>query len=183
MSYVTVIVDMQEDFFSHERLKNNRQVLTEKTNELASISRNSDVPVIWVKAEFSPDLSDAFIEVRKNNINIVVSGTPGAKFLSELVVNDTDSIVVKKRYSAFFGTSLEQTINALGCPTIIVAGVNTHACIRTTVIDAYQRDYEVILASECIDSYDSNHHDVSMEYMCGKIAIPKNNDQILELLQ
>ena len=26
---------------------------------------------------------------------------------------------------------------------VVLAGVNTHACVRTTAIDAYQRDYDL----------------------------------------
>jgi nicotinamidase-related amidase len=41
---------------------------------------------------------------------------------------------------------------------LIAAGINTHACICATAIDAYQRDFPVIVASDCIDSYDRQHH-------------------------
>ena len=67
----------------------------------------------------------------------------------------SETIIVKKRYSAFFGTGLDEDILAeLKPDTILLAGINTHACIRTTAIDAYQRDWPVVLALDCIDSYD-----------------------------
>jgi nicotinamidase-related amidase len=37
-------------------------------------------------------------------------------------------------------------------PSGCLAGINTHACIRTAAIDAFQRDYDVILAGDCIAS-------------------------------
>ena len=86
--------------------------------------------------------------------------------------------MTKKRYSAFFGTSLDETLCSYQCKRVIVAGVNTHACIRTTVVDAYQRDYDVILASDCIDSADAEHHDVSLRYMEGKLATSVRNTDI-----
>jgi isochorismate hydrolase len=46
------------------------------------------------------------------------------------------------------------------------------------VIDAYQRDYEIWLAKECIDSHDEQHHRISMQYMDGRLGITMTNDQI-----
>lgn len=66
--------------------------------------------------------------------------------------------------------------------TIILAGVNTHACIRTTAIDAYQRDWKVILAADCVDSYDREHHQISLRYMQDKIARVMSNKEIREEL-
>ncbi|WP_353682583.1 isochorismatase family protein [Mesorhizobium sp.] len=39
----------------------------------------------------------------------------------------------------------------------MLCGVNTHACIRMAAVDAYQRDFRVVLAEECVGSYDAEH--------------------------
>ena len=65
---------------------------------------------------------------------------------------------------------------------LILAGINTHACIRVTAIDAYQRDWRIIVAADCVDSYDREHHDISMKYMKDKIATVMTNQEVrLEL--
>jgi isochorismate hydrolase len=64
----------------------------------------------------------------------------------------------------------------------VLAGVNTHACIRTTAIDAYQRDWPVVLASDCNGSYDSEHHHVTLKYMKDKIATLRTNREIEDRL-
>ena len=65
---------------------------------------------------------------------------------------------------------------------MVISGVNTHACVRTAAIDAYQRDFRVILARDCVASYDPEHARVSMDYMDGKIARAMSNAQIGEHL-
>ncbi len=179
----TVIVDMQEDFFLHERLKANRDLLTKNINELASLTRSSNSLLIWVRQEYSPDLSDAPANVRENGIRIVISGTSGADFLKELEIHKEDATFVKKRYSAFFGTELHNFLSNKGIRNIVLAGVNSHACIRTSAVDAYQHDYEVVFALECIDSYDLEHHAISMSYMEGILGACKSNEQIKSMLQ
>ena len=60
--------------------------------------------------------------------------------------------------------------------------VFANACIRTTAIDAYQRDWPLILASECVDSYDREHHQVTLKYMKDKLAILMTNREIDAML-
>ena len=182
MNIATLIIDMQEDFFAHERLLRRRSTLTQCVNGLLAICREAGVPIVWVKQEFAPDLSDAMLEARKKGIRVVITGTPGAELLAQLDYRPSDHLIVKKRYSPFFGTSLDELLSRLGPEQLIVAGINTHACVRTAVVDAYQRDYEVILARDCIDSYDAEHHDVSWKYMDGKLGRGMNNEEIRSLL-
>jgi isochorismate hydrolase len=47
-----------------------------------------------------------------------------------------------------------------------------------TAIDAYQRDWPVILASDRIDSYDRTHHDITLRYLKDKIGVLLNNHEI-----
>ena len=53
-----------------------------------------------------------------------------------------DPVIVKKRYSAFSKTDLEDVLQRLMPDELVLAGINTHACVRTTAIDAYQRDWK-----------------------------------------
>ena len=144
--------------------------LISKTNTLVGAFRRSGLPVIWVREEFRPDLSDAFLEMRDNGIKIAIEGTHGAQFHPDLDWNSVDITIVKKRYSAFFRTGLEALLEDLGVGELVLCGINTHACVRMTAIDAYQRDLRVVLAEECVGSYSEEHALVSLAYMNGKIA-------------
>ena len=121
--------------------------------------------------------------MRRRGISITIAGTEGASILPELTRAPTDHVVVKKRYSAFFGTELDALLATLGVRELVLAGVNTHACVRTTAIDAYQRDLDVTLASECVGSYDDEHHNVTMKYLDGKIARLASSSEIVERLR
>jgi len=168
-----IVIDMLLDFFqSWEPAR--RLQLAKSVNELLGMARSASVPVIWIRQEFKPDLSDAFPEMRLKEIHVVIQGTPGCEILPELDVALSDVAIIKKRYSAFFGTTLDETLARLTPDTLILAGINTHACVRTTAIDAYQRDWPVVLAGDCIGSYDQEHHEISLRYMKDKIE--RNSD-------
>lgn len=170
-------IDLVRDFLrKHEPRQVER--LINSTNELVSLFRGADLPIIWVRQEFAPDLSDAFPEMRKADIRIAIAGTEGAQIDPRLDWKKSDTTIIKKRYSAFFRTGLDDVLSRLEVTDLVLAGVNTHACVRTSAIDAYQRDLTVILATECMSSYDQDHAAVSLRYLDGKIAKLMSNREI-----
>lgn len=169
MRPVLLIIDMLNDLLGRWSAED-RARLAQDVQSLANVFHCKRFPVVWVRQEFKSDLSDAFVEMRRKNIKITIEGTEGAKIISEFSPRSEDRHVIKKRYSAFFGTELDALITSLGVDTVVLAGVNTHACVRMTAIDAYQRDLSVIIPREAVSSYDQIHGDMSLRYMDGKIA-------------
>jgi maleamate amidohydrolase len=175
---VLIVIDMLNDFFVDWNPAS-RRGLCASINELVESFRSKALPIIWVRQEFEPDLSDAFAEMRTKNLRKTIKGTPGCQILPELTVHPDDDVVIKKRYSAFFRTTLDHLLTKQAPDTLVFAGINTHACIRTAVIDAYQRDWPVVIALDCVDSWDKEHHRVSLQYMDGKLAKGLRNEQIV----
>ena len=178
---VLIVIDMLNDFLEKWEPAPKQQ-LVQSINQLVTIIRQSDNPVIWVRQEFEPDLRDAFAEMKREKIRITIKGTHGCQIDSNLAVASTDLVVVKKRYSAFYGTNLDELLKILNPDSLIVAGINTHACVRMTAIDAYQRDWIVAVAADCVNSYDRSHHDVSLSYMREHIASVMTNQEIRSAL-
>lgn len=177
-----IVIDMLRDFLDDWKPAP-RQRLVNSINELVAVMRGGGHSVLWVRQEFEPDLRDAFPEMKAKGIRKTIKGTPGCQIVPELAVSPSDPVIIKKRYSAFFGTNLDNTLAQLHPDAIILAGINTHACIRTTAIDAYQRDWSVVLASDCIDSYDREHHEISLRYMKDKLAAVMTNEEIRSVLE
>ena len=161
---------MLNDCFGHAELQRLRPSLCSAINELTAMARAAGTPVIWVRQEFEPDLSDAMMDMKRKNIHMFIKGTDGPLLLDELDRATTDLEVVKKRYSMFFRTELDALLEQHGTDQIILAGVNTHACIRAAALDAYQRDFEVLIVRECVASKDVHHHDLTLDYLDGGIA-------------
>ena len=170
-------IDLTKDCLGHLAAPEVDRIIA-GTNELVRLFRRTERPIVWVRQEFAPDLSDAFLEMRRRRIQAHIASTPGAQLDPRLDVRATDVMVIKKRYSAFFGTALDELLNKFSADTLVLTGVNTHACIRTTAIDAYQRDLKVIFASECVGTYDEEHGQISMRYMDGKIGQALTNREI-----
>ena len=182
MKTALLVVDMQKDFFESPALQALQGGLVKNINQLIGIARAHAVPVIWVRQEHKADGSNAFLGDRKLSKWPVVEGSEGAELVDGLNKESEDLEVIKTRYSAFYKTDLEDKLRGLGIDTLIISGINTHACVRMTVIDAYQRDYEVILPLDCIGGWDEEHHRVTVKYFSRKITQPMTNKQINDFL-
>jgi nicotinamidase-related amidase len=169
--FVLLVVDMLNDYFrQHTTLSTQQPQLVDAINRLTRTFRKRGLPVIWIRQEFAPDLNDAFLDMRRRNVRVTIAGTDGCHILPELERDQSDIVIVKKRYSAFFGTDLDTILGALRPKSIVIAGINTHACVRTTAIDAYQRDYDVVVVSNGVASVDAEHDRITRKYLDGKIA-------------
>lgn len=182
MRPVFLFVDLLEDFFIQPPLATQRPALVQAVNELAHFARANAYPVVWVRQEFEPDLSDAFLRMRETGRRVTIKGTKGCELLSDLHQQPSDHMIVKKRYSAFFNTNLAELLHTLTCTHLVIAGVNTQACIRATAIDAYQMDYRIFFATEGISSYDAEFHRESMRYLQQSIGDALTNHELKERL-
>ena len=54
-----------------------------------------------------------------------------------------EKVIVKPRYSAFFGTELHQILQDAGIRTLVLTGTTTPNCVRSTAYDALSLGYNV----------------------------------------
>ncbi|MFA6306555.1 MAG: cysteine hydrolase [Patescibacteria group bacterium] len=183
MKKALLIIDLQQDLFKEGLLAEHRQKLAASVNELVDVAHELNVPVIWVRQEYKADLSDAPLYNKKNNKPTTIEGTEGCQLLPELHRKKDDHEIIKKRYSAFFNTGLHNLLGRLDIDTLVITGINTMTCVRTTAIDAYQHDYEVILALDGVDAYDVEQHENSIKYLQYAVARGMHNNEIAELMR
>lgn len=70
--------------------------------------------------------------------------------VDELRPRNNDVMVTKRRFSGFFETDLDLTLKDLQVDTVIVMGVVTNICVRSTIHDAFFRGYRVIVPRDCV---------------------------------
>jgi ureidoacrylate peracid hydrolase len=72
-------------------------------------------------------------------------GTWATEVIDEIAPAARDHRVIKHRYSAFFGTDLDILLRDLRVTQVVVMGVVTNICVRSTVHDAFFLGYEVVV--------------------------------------
>jgi nicotinate phosphoribosyltransferase len=93
-----------------------------------------------------------------------VAGTAEAEVIPELA-RYPGEVILKKRYSAFYDTDLEEKLKQLKPEKIIVCGVCTDICVCHTVANARNRDYPVEVPVDCVASFDEKAHYFALEHI------------------
>ena len=73
---------------------------------------------------------------------------PSHAFKPETAPQSGESVVGKRGHSAFVGTALEATLDALGATTLVVCGVLTHNSVEATVRHAADLGYRVFVVAD-----------------------------------
>ena len=76
----------------------------------------------------------------------------GREIVIQLKPEDDDYFVLKPKHSAFFQTNLELLLDYLGASTVILTGMAADICVLFSANDAYMRDFQIYIPSDCVAS-------------------------------
>ena len=80
-------------------------------------------------------------------------GTHWWELYPELHNEPVDIYVTKPKYNAFWGSDLEAVLRGLGVESLIFTGFYTGVCVQTTLVDAFHRDFNPIIAVDATGPY------------------------------
>lgn len=170
-----IIIDMQNDFCHPEGWIGGMGIdtapacsLADPVNQVTSILREKDVPVIWLnwgtrpdKLNLSPGTQHPFnrngmgpglsgeLKGEGRSYNVLQKGSWGAEIISDLLQDSSDIYVDKHRISGFWDTPLNSILRNMGVMTLLFAGVNADHCVLGTLMDANFHGYDTILLEDC----------------------------------
>src|SRR5688572_3635239 len=182
VNFGLIIVDMQNGFVSSEgsydklgmNIENYQKVIP-KIKELINFCRNEKIPIFYTEAVREPSGIDLLLNVhnilprtreerlRNKNIPICVRGTWDAQTIDEIKPTEEDYIILKRRDSAFQDTELRMWLNTLKINTLIFCGVDTSICVETSLRDAFNIGYDVILIADATASGINKHYETTLE--------------------
>ncbi|MDD1657784.1 MAG: cysteine hydrolase [Methanomicrobiales archaeon] len=157
-----LLIDMQNDFVREGkplRVAGAEAVLP-RARSLLDLFRERRLPVVHVLRVHRPDGSD--VEIMRQEIfrrtPFAVEGTEGAEVISELAPKRGEFTIRKTRMSAFLSTDLDLLLRSIGVDTVVVAGIQTPNCIRTTVFDAMALNYAAVLVTDAVAAQSDEIH-------------------------
>lgn len=168
-----IMIDMQRAYLEAEspvRIPGAKETVP-ACAELIRACRERDIPVVFVARCYRDDGSDVehprvegWLKAGRP-VSVSAEGILSGQFPEEFGVKPSDHIVVKPRFSAFFGTELDVLLRRLGVDTLLMAGTTTPNCIRTTAYDAIALEYNVAVARDCTSSATEEIQRVNLEDM------------------
>jgi len=155
--------------------------------KLLDAARANNMLTIHVTVDFRPGYPEIsprnkLFSYLKDN-GVVVPGSEGMKIHPSLTPRDNEPVVVKHRIGAFNGTDLDLLLRARGIETLIVAGVTTSGVVLSTVRQAFDLDYDVVVVTDACTDPDEQAHALLIEKILSGQATMTLTEDIEKVLQ
>jgi nicotinamidase-related amidase len=143
-----LILDLISDFEFEDghKLARAAQRIVGNVAKLSARARKLGVPVVYVndnRGRWRSDRSDLIARCSRPE-------SLGQPLVQRLAPDRDDYFIFKPKHSGFFATPLAALLEHLGTRTLILTGVTTEQCVLFTAIDAYVRDYEIVVPQDCV---------------------------------
>lgn len=154
-----LVVDMVNEFLEDGGLMvlAEGRVLYEPLTRLLNAAHAAGMPVFWLNQHLLE--SDTLFHTR---IKHCLVGSWGAQVVDALPKGPHDLIIPKRRYSGFFQTDLDLHLRERDIKHVIVTGVVTNICVRSTVNDAFFLGYDVIVPEDCVAATSPQHQEAHL---------------------
>ena len=181
LMHAVLILEMQKDFILEGSVLDLGEVgraMIPRIKKLLDVAREKEAPVIYGNMCFVAE--DALFKILP--LRYCIPGTAGCEVVDELKPRDGDHIVNICRMNAFLYSNLEYLLRVLGVDTLIITGQSTNTGCLLTAMEAFQRGFKVIIASDGCATYKEEKHRAALEYLRPYVQI-LTIDEIIDLLK
>ncbi|KAF2646285.1 Isochorismatase hydrolase [Massarina eburnea CBS 473.64] len=167
-----VIIDMQRDFLSKGGYLDSQgysldrfQAIIPRIVSLLSVFRQAGFLIIHTREGHAPNLGTVSGRERhRSSVNgapigskgplgrLLVRGEKGHDIVSELTPLPTETVIDKPGRGAFTNTELESVLKGRGVRNLVVCGVTADACVSSTVREASDGGYDVLVVEDGVES-------------------------------
>ena len=158
------------------------QPVLENIQKVIQFCREKNIPVIFTQHGHTDAASDGGV-LGEWWGQVILHGTKDWKFIPEMKIEPEDRVLQKKRYSAFFQTDLEKSLQSKGIRDLIISGVMTNLCCETTARDAFMRDYRVFFLIDGTATGKEDHHLAALKNLGYGFAYLMTCDELIENLK
>jgi len=191
-----LVIDMQNGFVSkggsYDLMGLNISKYSEvvpSLKQLIGFCRKVKIPIFYsqaVREESGIDLLTRSHRIlpksREERIKrrpICIRGSWDAEIVEELKPNFDDHVVIKRRDSVFQDTEVEVWLRSLGIDSIIFAGIDTSICVESSLRDAFNHGYDIILISDATASNNLNHYNSTLDNIRNYYGLVMNLDEFI----
>ena len=161
MNPALLVIDVIHDFVDGKFGSKRAQNILPPLKNLLTYSHQENVPVIFISDAHIPNLDNEF-EIWGQH---AVEGSKGAEIVKEVNPRKEDYRVLKRHYSSFYATGLDDLLRQLNVDTLILTGLVTNICVQHTAADAFFRGYNIIIPQDCVEAATDEVQNTSLRYM------------------
>ena len=161
-----LVIDMLStyDHEDSDRLAANAERTVPVIASLLERARASDVGVIYVNDNYgdwnssAEELASDAMDGRRPDL------------VEPLLPVEGDSFILKLRHSVFYATPLQHLLSEHGGERLVLSGQVTEQCILYSAIDAYFRDYDVVIPADAVAHIDEGLAEAALNMIAGNMG-------------
>jgi nicotinamidase-related amidase len=154
--------------------------VVQKNRQIADELRARGGLVIWVRA----NLKD-FLQLPVDQPP-AFAGKQLPDELSELApaagFKDGDSLVTKRHWGAFAGTTLEQQLRNQGIETVVLTGVSTNAGVESTLRQGTGLGFSFVVPEDACSAQNAEEHHFAFKRIFPRLARVRTTKEVLTAL-
>ncbi len=182
-----IVVDMQNAFASPGGMLDLAGVdvspaadVVANARLVCEAAREAGLPVVYLTIGYPPDLSTAggpdspnprkelalclMRERPELRGKLLTFGTWDFQIVDALAPAPADTVIVKSRYSGFFGTNLDSVLRGRGVRNLLMTGIASNVCVESTLRDAYFLEYWPVMVADATMPAGSREIQAATEY-------------------
>jgi alpha-ketoglutaric semialdehyde dehydrogenase len=173
-----LLIDLQNDFLERPGLIPDAEVLCARAAALLAGARRHHIPVVHAHTVVRADGSDCMPHWKRRGVRECAEDTRGALPPPALAPVEGELVLHKRYFSAFGDLRLDAWLREQGVRRLIVAGLYLHSCVRSTVLDAYERGYEVCVVDDAVGTTEPVHAELTRTYLSARAAAFRRTDEV-----
>lgn len=180
-----VVIDLQKGIAGMPAEPYETKTVVSNAAKLAAAFRKNQMPVFLVRVASSSDGKDRLVTATDapNRINFT-GGMPSdrSEIVPELGPEQSDFVITKRQWGAFYGTEMDLQLRRRGIDTIVLCGISTNIGVESTARFAYEYGYQQIFAEDATSARTKEEHDYVFKNIFPRIGKIRNTGEILEEL-
>jgi nicotinamidase-related amidase len=177
-----VVIDLQKGIASRPTVPHSAQTVIANAAKLAEAFRKGNMPVFLVRVAFSgPErLSPTTDETWTAPANMPKDWS---ELVGELKQGESDVVITKKQWGAFYGTELDLQLRRRGIRTIVLCGIATNYGVESTARFAYEYGYDQVFPEDAMSSMAPEAHAASVNFVLKRMGRVRTTEEILQALR
>jgi nicotinamidase-related amidase len=174
-----VVIDLQKGISRMELKPYTAQQAIANASKLSEAFRKNNMPVFLVRGVMGsgPTLKTISDETFTRPANATADW---ADFVPEMTPKESDVVITKRQWGAFYGTDLELQLRRRELDTIVLCGIATDFGVESTARFAYEYGFQQIFAEDAMTSRSQEQHNAAVNFVFKRIGRVRKTQEILE---
>jgi nicotinamidase-related amidase len=177
-----VLIDLQNSILGMNTAPYASADVVHRGAVLAQKCRERGVSVVLVTVGFRADGKDRLAVPTDTTWRPSAAVANPTALADELKTVDSDILVQKHQWGAFYGTDLDLQLRRRGVDTIILGGIATNFGVESTARDAWERAYKVVFVEDVMTSVTAEAHQFSVSTVFPRLGRVRSLETVLAAL-